>query len=112
MILVVKQRYSNFMYFHCTIKSTDTAKKAHKNELLEMYVSSVIENHYREHSLSFSVFSTLSLLQCILHTFRRRMKCSVPIDHTSNGCRSCVANVSDQTKEKDSKEKLMSKRPV
>lgn len=31
---------------------------------------------------------------------RKKMHSALPIDHTSNGCRSCVANASDQTRRK------------
>lgn len=34
------------------------------------------------------------------------MHSTVPIDHTSNGCRSCVANASDQTRRPAEKKKM------
>lgn len=48
------------------------------------------------HFLSFYTLTTTVYSWHFLQ--EKKMHSAVPIDHTSNGCRSCVANVSDQTR--------------
>lgn len=64
-------------------------------------------NRHGGPSLSFSIFlySHYCSEFLTISPRKKRMHSAVPIDHTSNGCRSCVANASDQTRRPARKKK-------